>query len=151
MSGDQAFQPVTRAMQVRDAAEVAALCTQLGYERTEDEVREWIVAAPAAAFVACVREEVVGWIEASIVKHLQTPAHALIGGLVVKDGARGLGVGRLLCRHIEFWSVQQGVAMVRVTSRSTRAEAHEFYRRLGYRDVKTSLVFEKDVSGLAVG
>ena len=154
MNRDHAFEPKIRTMQVRDAAEVAALCGQLGYERTEDEIREWIAAAPAAAFVACLHHEVVGWIEASIVRHLQTPAHALIGGLVVKDGLRGHGVGRLLCRHVELWSVQQGVDLVRVTSRSTRDAAHEFYRGLGYKDVKTSLVFEKvfvkDQGGLRI-
>lgn len=143
MAGGPEFKPTIRTMQVRDAAAVGVLCAQLGYERTEDEVREWILDARAAGFVACLADEVVGWIEVSIVRHLQTRAHALIGGLVVKDGVRGHGIGRLLCEHVELWSAQNGVELVRVTSRSTREGAHRFYRQLGYKDVKTSLVFEK--------
>jgi len=33
---------------------------------------------------------------------------------------------------------------MRVTSRSTRLDAHRFYLRDGYRALKTSQVFEKD-------
>jgi GNAT superfamily N-acetyltransferase len=145
MSGEHAFEPMIRTMRGSDAAEVATLCAQLGYERTEDEVRAWIAepAARQAAFVAVLHDEVVGWIEVAIVRHLQSAAHAMIGGLIVKDGVRGHGIGRLLCEHAERWSVQQGVEAVRVTSRSTRSDAHRFYRELGYEVVKTSVMFQK--------
>ena len=96
-----------------------------------------------AAFVACMRDEVVGWIEVSIEHRLQSPPFALIGGLVVKDGLRGKGIGRQLCRAAESWSWDRGVSTVRVTSRSTRTDAHRFYLNDGYESVKVSQVFEK--------
>lgn len=139
---------LVRGMEVRDAPEVAALCGQLGYERSSVEVHAWVAGLDSrsrgqAAFVAVLGAEVVGWIEVSIVEHLQTPAHALIGGLVVKDGVRGVGVGRALCEAVEHWSWETGVEALRVTSRSTREGAHRFYLRQEYREVKRSHVFEK--------
>jgi GNAT superfamily N-acetyltransferase len=76
-------------------------------------------------------------------RHLQSEPFALIGGLVVKDGYRGMGVGRRLCEAAEEWALEQGVTVIRVTSRSTRADAHRFYLRDGYTDVKISRVLEK--------
>jgi GNAT superfamily N-acetyltransferase len=137
-------------MEPRDADAVCALITQLGYERPVDEVLAWIAGLPARegtqiGLVACVGAAVVGWIEASVERHLQTPPQVLIGGLVVRDGVRGAGIGRLLCEAVEKWTMELGIAKVKVTSRSTREAAHRFYLRDGYRVVKTSLVFEKSV------
>lgn len=139
-----------RAIEEGDAADAAELAGQLGYERTPQEVREWIAGLGGrgevqAAFVACVGGRVVGWIEASIERRLQSPAYALIGGLVVKDGFRGRRIGARLCAEIERWSRARGVSKVRVTSRSSREDAHRFYLREGYAETKTSLVFEKRI------
>jgi GNAT superfamily N-acetyltransferase len=89
--------------------------------------------------------EVVGWIDVALSFDLQTPPYALIGGLVVKDGLRGLRIGKRLCDEAEAWSRAQGVGVLRVTSRSTRADAHRFYLREGFRDIKMSRVFEKNI------
>ena len=139
---------IVRPMESRDAQAVTVLIGQLGYERPMEAVVRWIERLHAdgenqAAYVACVQEEVVGWIEVSIENCLQSPPTALIGGLVVKEGVRGLGVGRRLCEQAEVWSWQRSVDTLRVTSRSTRKGAHRFYLRDGYRLVKTWLVFEK--------
>ena len=139
---------VIRPIEARDAPEVSLLVQQLGYERSLESVLAWIetiksAALPQSAFVACIGVEIIGWIEISLEHRLQTPTFALIGGLVVKDGARGRGIGRLLCERAELWSWQQGVSVVRVTSRSNRSDAHRFYLRDGYCEVKTSIVFEK--------
>ena len=140
-----------RTIELRDAEAVAALTVQLGYQRSADAVREWIGglgsrAGTQTAFVACLDAEVVGWIEVCVERHLQSEPFALIGGLVVSEVARGNGIGRRLCEAVETWAADCGVSAVRVTSRSTREAAHRFYRRDGYADVKTSLVFEKRVS-----
>lgn len=137
-----------RLIRREDAAVVAELSGQLGYEASTAEIAGRIErllsnAEEQVAFVACVNAEVVGWIEASIVHHLQSAAHALIGGLVVRDRARGLGVGKKLCAEVETWSRAKGMTVVRVTSRITREGAHRFYLREGYRQTKMSAVFEK--------
>jgi GNAT superfamily N-acetyltransferase len=78
-----------------------------------------------------------------VAHHLQSPPCALIGGLVVREGRRSGGLGLLLCEHVEQWSRAQGLDTIRVTSRSTRSQAHNFYLRHGYALLKTSMVFEK--------
>ncbi len=71
------------------------------------------------------------------------PPYALIGGLVVKEGFRNQKVGLRLCEKAEAWSWETGVAVVRVTSRSSRFDAHRFYQNNGYRLTKVSQNFEK--------
>jgi GNAT superfamily N-acetyltransferase len=138
-----------RELEPHDAEQVAVLALQLGYERSTEQILLWINAwdaAMQAVYVACRGDEVLGWIEVSIVTHLQSDRHTLIGGLVVKDGTRGLGIGRLLCEEAERWTLAQDITTVRVTSRSTRKDAHRFYLRGGYEEIKTSAVFEKHLS-----
>lgn len=136
-----------RQIEPRDAPAVSLLIQQLGYSRTVQQILEWIASVDSrqqAAFVACIGDSVTGWIEVSIERRLQAPPFALIGGLVVAEGFRGNGIGCELGRLAENWAWQHGVQRVRVTSRSTRLDAHRFYLRDGFRLVKTSLVFEKD-------
>lgn len=137
-----------RAMQAGDAEAASRLVEQLGYRRSPSEIREWIAELSRtrreqAAFVAVLEGETLGWVEISVEHRLQSAPFALIGGLVVKDGERSRGIGCQLCARAEAWAWERGVNTVRVTSRSTRADAHRFYLRDGYREVKTSMVFEK--------
>ncbi|MES2392698.1 MAG: GNAT family N-acetyltransferase [Acidobacteriota bacterium] len=148
MSAGQGPTIEVRRVELRDAAAVEELIGELGYARTLDEVQSWIAALDArgesqAALVAVVEGEVVGWIAVAIDRPLQSEAHGHITGLVVKDGRRGLGIGRRLCEAAEGWTRERGVNALRVLSRSTREEAHRFYVRDGYGVVKTSVVFEK--------
>jgi GNAT superfamily N-acetyltransferase len=151
MTGTDTRLLTIRRVTPKDAAAVAELCGQLGYSASTEDISSRIVAlglcqTTQAVFVACLEQDVVGWIDVALTFHLQTSPFALIGGLVVKDGVRGLGIGKRLCDEAEAWSRAQGVSVVRVTSRSTREEAHRFYLREGYADVKTSRVFQKILS-----
>lgn len=136
-------------MEAADAESVSQLIGELGYRRTADEVESWIegleVDAGQTALVACIDGAVAAWIEVSIQRRLQSAPFVLIGGLVVADGMRNRGIGRLLCHAAEEWARGRDISKVRVTSRSTRAAAHRFYLRDGYEAVKTSMVFEKDL------
>jgi predicted N-acetyltransferase YhbS len=139
---------VIRPIEPRDAAEVCALIQQLGYERPLSEVAGWIQSLPdnaqsQTAFVADLAGEVIGWIEISIQHRLQSAPYALIGGLVVKEGFRNQKLGLRLCEESEKWGWQHGASVIRVTSRSTRADAHRFYLSNGYSLSKISQVFEK--------
>jgi GNAT superfamily N-acetyltransferase len=139
-----------RPIENGDAAEVAMLCTELGYQRSAEDISDWVARLRTtgnelAAFVAC-SGGVIGWIEISIARHLQSEPYALIGGLVVKQEVRSRGVGRLLCARAEAWAREIGVPTIRVTSRHTRADAHRFYLRDGYEQLKTSLVFSKSLT-----
>jgi GNAT superfamily N-acetyltransferase len=142
---------------VEDADTIAILSAQLGYDVTPDELRSRLADLSSrqesqAVFVACLSpdhardrggDKLVGWIEVAMTYHLQSPPFGLIGGLVVGDDLRGLGIGRRLCEEAEAWTRARGVDLIRVTSRSTRHDAHRFYLRDGFKETKTSKVFEK--------
>lgn len=140
-----------RRVRLADAEAVAVLSGQLGYEASPEELRQRIAKLAdcednQAVFVACMTGEdgrLVGWIDVATTYHLQSAPFVLIGGLVVQDGLRGLGIGKRLCEEAEAWTRTKGISIVRVTSRSTRPDAHRFYLRDGYTEIKTSKVFEK--------
>ena len=136
-----------RRLTVDDAEAAAELSGQLGYscsaEDLRDRIEELSRAVDRVAFAAVIDGQIVGWIDAAMERHLQSPASAVIGGLVVREDMRGRGVGRRLCVEVEEWARGRSVALVRVRSQIKREEAHRFYLRDGYRKVKTSLVFEK--------
>jgi GNAT superfamily N-acetyltransferase len=138
-----------RQLAVDDAEAVAELSSQLGYPCSavdiHGRIEEMSRTTDRIAFAAVVDRQIVGWIDAAMERHLQSAACAVIGGLVVREGTRGLGVGRRLCLAIEEWARSQSVSLVRVRSQIKREDAHRFYLRDGYRQVKTSLVFEKPV------
>jgi GNAT superfamily N-acetyltransferase len=139
-----------RRLTTDDAEAAADLCSQLGYPNSPDDLRQRIEdtsrSADRVALAAVLDGQIVGWIDAAIERHLQSSACAVIGGLVVRDDARGLGIGRRLCLEVEDWARSQSIPVVRVRSQIKREDAHRFYLRDGYSKVKTSLVFEKRLS-----
>ena len=144
----QSHQLLIRPIESEDAPHVSVLAEQLGYQRSSTDIEIWVKGLAhrsenQAAFVACIEGEIVGWIEVSIQHHLQSPPHALIGGLVVKNGYRNRQIGLRLCEHVEAWTWERGLSILRVTSRSTRLDAHRFYERYGYQFTKLSHVYEK--------
>ena len=139
-----------RPISPNDAEAAAELSGQLGYKTSVATMRNRIEnllcnGKRQAAFVACVGADVVAWIEIAVVQHLQSEPHTVVGGLVVRDNMRSRGIGSKLLSEAEEWSRNQGIPVVRVRSQIARQDAHRFYLREGYRQVKTSAVFEKTV------
>jgi GNAT superfamily N-acetyltransferase len=138
-----------RRLTIDDAEAAAELSGQLGYSCSAGDLRERIEdlsrTADRVAFAAVIDGQIVGWIDAAMERHLQYAASAVIGGLVVREDMRGLGVGKRLCLEVEEWARSKSIPIVRVRSQMKREDAHRFYLRDGYRKVKTSLVFEKPV------
>jgi len=148
----EAAQLTIRRIVPEDAEAAATLSGQLGYPTTTGQMLQRIQRLPGCAdsqavFVACLQGEgtsrLVGWIEVAVTCHLQSEPFVLIGGLVVLEGLRGLGIGKRLCDEAEAWTRAKGIKVLRVTSRNTRPDAHRFYLLDGYIETKTSKVFEK--------
>ena len=99
-----------------------------------------------AVFLACFDDLVVGWIDVGIVHHLQSEPYGEIGGFVVTEKYRSTGVGKQLIARAEVWMREQGLKRALVRSQIKREKAHRFYLREGYTQVKTSAVFEKELS-----
>lgn len=135
-------------MTVTDAAAVAELTTQLGYPVEESELERRFaairIASTAEVLVAVdASDQPTGWIHVALMPTLEASDRALIGGLVVDEGHRSAGTGADLVAAAEAWARMRGCEAMVVRSRTTRERAHRFYERLGYREQKRSLVFEK--------
>ena len=129
-----------------DAARIAALAGQLGYEVPVAHVERQIgrINDERTVLVAVVpRAGVVGWIGVALREAVIDSARADIEGLVVEDEYRGNGVGQLLVEAAETWARRRGCTSMRLVSNVVRERAHEFYKRLGYDVLKTQHAFKK--------
>lgn len=138
-----------RKMLLSDAAWVAGLSAQLGYEtqavsltRRFERLRQW---RDSEVFVAAAGDEWVGWLHIYGVKLLETEGYAEIGGLVVQETMRRQGVGSALVRQAERWAQEVGYSELRLRSGVHRQDAHSFYRSIGYVQAKTSYMFRKEL------
>ena len=131
-----------------DVPAITDLCRQLGYASEVEQVHrrfaEIVDRSDHAVFVAERSEAgVVGWVHVYLSDLLERDRQAEIGGLVVDEAQRGSGAGRLLMQSAELWTRQHGGRTICLRSNVVREEAHGFYGRLGYENVKTSYTFRK--------
>ena len=133
-------------LDISHAQDVQRLSEQLGYalslEEIEANIREVGLTENSCSFVAIVDERIVGWIHAFKAVLIESKPYIEIGGLVVDEKHRGMGIGRKLCKRIIEWSKEKGADEIRVRSNIKREEAHQFYKALGFSDLKQQRVFQ---------
>jgi GNAT superfamily N-acetyltransferase len=132
---------------------VAALSGQLGYPITNAQSRRRLSVILKrrnhAVWTALDRSgEMAGWIHVFCAPKIVAESRAELGGLVVDARIRGRGVGRQLIREAERWARRCGCRALRVRMNVVRQDAHPCYRRLGYRLVKTQLIFHKHLGAV---
>ena len=120
-----------------DAAAIAALLAELGYEATPAAVQRRLrVLERSAALVAELHGETAGVLTLSIVPVLHQPGDwCRITALVVAERARRRGLARALVTEAEAIARGHGCVRIEVTSALHRDGAHELYRGLGYGQV----------------
>ena len=135
------------AGRLEDGPRLAGLSTQLGYPMSAGEAEARLAAIAGhpdhALLVAEVDGRVAGWVQVSLPRIFESPVHGEIVGLIVDEELRSRGIGRSLLAAAETWAREKGCGALRVRSNVIRHEAHTFYRRGGYREIKTQRVFEK--------
>jgi ribosomal protein S18 acetylase RimI-like enzyme len=139
-----------RRAKAADVQRIAELSGELGYpvdpEQMEPRLKSILDVSNHALFVAEIESGgVVGWIHAFVRTSLVAEPFVELGGLIVASTYWGRGIGKLLVSEAEAWARSQGCDTVRVRSRTTRERAHGFYRKLGFRHVKTQENFSKDL------
>src|SRR5438309_9506136 len=98
-----------REITAEDAEPAAELSGQLGYPVAPEVMKQRIEAyrelPDHIVFVACTShpERAVGWVDVSIVHHLQNEPYGEIGGLVVAADNRNSGIGQMLLQRAEEW------------------------------------------------
>jgi GNAT superfamily N-acetyltransferase len=128
-----------------DAPRLVELIHELGHEINEKQVRKNLVALKKSGetpIVAALDKMVVGMcgVGRRVVIHRPAPL-GRITALVVSKQAQGHGIGRKLVEAAEDWMRKKGCQLVEVTSNDRRADAHAFYRHLGYE--RSSIRFFK--------
>ena len=128
---------VIRAPQPADAADIAALMTELGYPSEARDVPQRLetLRGDPASIVWCAELDgrVVGVGTARVFPAInQNGLVAWLTALVVAERVRGRGVGTQIVKVAEQWARDQGASRLALTSALHRKEAHEFYKRLGY-------------------
>jgi len=141
---------VIRPACLADAPALCALCGQLGYPLEEAQLRprlEGILPDPEQTVLVAETSggSLAGWVHGLHVVYLESEPFIEIGGLVVDQACRRLGIGAALMQAIEAWALQHGIHLIRLRSNTIRTEAHIFYQRQGYTNVKSQYTFEKDL------
>ena len=139
-----------RACTPKDATAVGALLGELGYEvsakQAAEHIRQLTVTGSDPIFLAVADGEVRGLVALHISRMLQYAAPVVrVTALVVDGRARRRGVGKRLMEHAEHLAAAAGCGAVELTSALGRAEAHAFYRSIGYE--ASSLRFRKTLDG----
>jgi ribosomal protein S18 acetylase RimI-like enzyme len=137
--------PKIRDAKPPDAERLTELIHELGHEITEKQVRKNLSALKKSGevpLVATLDKRVVGMcgVGSRVVVHRPAPL-GRITVLVVANEAQRQGIGRMLVEAAEEWMRNKGCQLVEVTSNDRRAEAHAFYRHMGYE--RTSIRFFK--------
>ena len=117
---------------------VARLLEQLGYPAAPHDVAarlERLEIVGDRVVVADLDGEVVGLAHLQVTPTIEydRPA-AKIGALVVDESHRGEGVGRRLVDALEAEARARGCCLLFLTTSVRRADAHEFYRRVGLEE-----------------
>ena len=134
-----------RAAGEADAAALAALCGELGYPSTTEQVLERLRLLEdheRTILVAQAGDDVAGFIDVHVQRVVESEPYGEVGGLVVGAAYRRSGVGAALFGAAADWSRQRGLLRVVVRAGSERRGAHEFYPAIGCRVVKDQRVYE---------
>jgi GNAT superfamily N-acetyltransferase len=137
--------PQVREAKPSDAAVLSELIHFLGHEIDEKTVRKNLHALARdreTPLVAVEGKSIVGLIGIHRTRTVHRPAPVgRITILVVAKEAQGRGIGKMLVAAAEQILRKGGCQIIEVTSNERRAEAHAFYRHLGYE--RTSIRFMK--------
>jgi N-acetylglutamate synthase-like GNAT family acetyltransferase len=129
-----------------DAEALAALIGQLGYPTTAEAVARRVAQLEASEadsiVVAEADGEVVGLasLHTSLSVEYDEPA-AKLSAIVVDESHRRCGIGEALVAAMEAEARERGCCLLFLTTAARRADAHDFYRRLGFEE--TGLRFAK--------
>jgi GNAT superfamily N-acetyltransferase len=125
-----------RDARLEDSPHVARLLDQLGYPTDERAVAsrlERLAVVGDRVFVAEADGQLVGLAHLQVSPGIERDRPAgKLGALVVDEAHRGHGVGRALVHAVEEDARLRGCAVLFLTTRETRDEAHAFYERVGF-------------------
>jgi ribosomal protein S18 acetylase RimI-like enzyme len=138
-----------RAAEMKDAAALARLMCELGYETTKSEMQMRIERIAAderyRTFVAVCDGKVCGMIGTiTSLSYEHNNSSGRILALAILSTMRRSGIGRALIATAEKDFAQRGITRLALNTRLARQDAHKFYESLGYE--RNGFRFTKDLS-----
>jgi len=152
LPNEQLFHLTIRVADMNDAAALAQLMCELGYETTKLEmqirVERIMFDERCHTFVAVHDGKVCGMIGTiTYPSYEHNDLSGRIVALVILSTMRRHGIGRALIATAEKDFAQNGVRRVALNTRLARGDAHKFYESLGYE--RNGFRFTKDLSTVA--
>jgi len=137
LPNERLFDLTIRAAEVNDAAALAQLMCQLGYETTKSEMQmrmERIAADERyRTFVAVCDGRVCGMIgTVTYPSYEHNDSGGRILALAILSTMRRCGIGRALIATAEKDFAQRGISRLALNTRLVREDAYKFYDSLGY-------------------
>lgn len=140
-----------RTATLSDAPDIQRLAGQLGYPMAIETLCSRLAAildSPGQTLlVAEVANRVYGWVYLLAGPDLLSGPTAEIGGLVVDENQRGLGIGKALLERAGEWADLQRNSELRVRSNTAREPyVKAFYLANGFELVKTQWVLKRPLT-----
>lgn len=137
-----------RAATVADAASLVDLLAQLGYEADPVALPERLDAIRQRGGEVLIAEldgSVLGCVNMLVDVRLAEGRTGEIVSLAVTESHRGAGIGKQLTLSAIAWLQTRQCTTVRVRANAVRTDAHQFYAKLGFKEIKTQKIFIKQV------
>ena len=139
-----------RGAVANDIAGIAVLTNQLGYVTDEKTTAEIFTVVQqqknTVVYVAVDENKIRGWLHMSEIVSLESGSFYEILGMVVDEAYQNLGIGKRLVQEAIRWSRNQGALSLRVRSNVKRRQAHAFYMRQGFMEIKEQKVFNLNLN-----
>jgi ribosomal protein S18 acetylase RimI-like enzyme len=137
LPNERLFDLKIRAAEMNDAAALAQLMCELGYETTKSEMQTRMERIAAderyRTFVAVCDGRVCGMIgTVTYPSYEHNDSGGRILALAIMSTLRRRGIGRALIATAEKDFAQRGISRLALNTRLVREDAHKFYDSVGY-------------------
>ncbi len=137
-----------RRAKLGDEVSLMQLAAQMGYPITAVEAKERLKdilrQKGEILLVADVYGQAIGYVLGTTIIEINTPKTLRLGGMVVNENYRQWGIGRMLMKGLEKWAKKEKFEIILVPTNVKRKNAHKFYEKIGYQNIKTQYVYEKE-------
>ena len=136
-----------RLAQTHDAESISRLSQQFDYSVNTETCAEHITYMsnhPDVYQLLVIEKdmEVVGYMQLTVVRHIQTKSYVEISALVIDEQFRSQGMGSKLIQTAKAWTQELGYQRLVVRTNENREQAIHFYSRGGFRELKKQTTFQ---------
>ncbi len=133
---------------INDSSEISELSRELGYPTSGFEIKERLNSILKSddhmVYVSFLSDgKLIAWIHVYRAQRIESGSFAEIGGFIVTEAFRNIGVGKKLLKVAEKWARKNNLPKLRVRSEIEREDAKKFYLNMGFTISKEQRVFDK--------